>query len=82
MNNVGLLVRIAGKVKAVVSDGYYLDDGSGLKDETGNTGIKVWTGLPNSTTVGAKLGVTGVISCRSASGKVYPMILARDVNAF
>lgn len=82
LNNVGLLVRIAGKVKSVVSDGFYLDDGSNVKDETGTVGIKVWTGIANSTSVGARLGVTGVVSCRSAASKVYPMILMREMNSF
>ena len=82
LNNVGLLVRVAGKVTAVVSDGFYLDDGCGVKDETDNIGIKVWTGTTNSSTVGAKLGVTGAVSCRSASGKVYPIILMREMNPF
>ena len=82
LNNVGLLVRVAGNLTAVVSDGFYLDDGSGLTDETGNAGIKVWTGDPIPNAVGVRLGVTGVVSCRPAAGKVYPMILARDVNAF
>lgn len=80
LNNVGLLVRVVGKVKSVVSDGFYLDDGCKVTDETSNTGIKVWTGTVGSATVGATLGVTGTVSQRSASGKVYPMILMREMN--
>jgi len=80
LNNVGLLVRVAGKVTAVVSDGFYIDDGSQLTDETGNIGIKVYTGAANSAEVGKWAGVAGVVSCRSASGKIYPMIVMREKN--
>ena len=81
LTNVGLLVRVAGTVRSVVSDGFYLDDGSDVRDETGAVGIKVWTGTSGSATVGARLGVTGVVSCRLAGGKVYPVILRREMNA-
>lgn len=81
LNNVGLLVRIAGRVTRVVSDGFYVDDGSKMTDETGYAGVKVWTGAPGSATQGALLKVTGVVSCRQAlSGVVYPQVLKRDIN--
>ncbi len=78
--NIGLLVRVAGKVRAVVSDGFYVDDGCGLSDGSGSIGLKVWTGAPDSATIDATVTVTGVVSCRpGAGGSVYPLILARDV---
>lgn len=76
----GLLVRVAGKVTSVTSDGFYLDDGSGHSDTTGGIGIKVWTGAPNSAAKGAIMGVTGVVSCHVISGTTYPVILAREIN--
>lgn len=82
LGNVGLLVRVVGTVRSVVSDGFYLDDGGGLTDETGAIGIKVYTGAANSAAVGARLGVTGVVSCRSAGGKLYPVVLQRESNAY
>lgn len=82
LNNTGLLVKIAGKVTAVVSDGFYLDDGAKLTDGTGNTGIKVWTGAANSATQDSWITVTGVVSLRKSGTTLYPQILKRsDGNA-
>lgn len=81
LNNIGLLVRMAGKVTEVVSDGFYLDDGSRLTDETWNAGIKVWTGESGSATRNAYVTVTGVVSCRkAANGVIYPLLLKRGIN--
>lgn len=80
LHNTGLLVRLAGKVTAVVSDGFYLDDGCKLSDGSGTLGIKVWTGASGSATVGSMVKVTGIISSRiGTSGKLCPQILALDV---
>ncbi len=81
LGNVGLLVRLAGRVTEVVADGFYLDDGSKMTDETGLAGIKVWTGSPNSVADRSFVTVTGVVSCRKAAGgAVYPHVLARDID--
>lgn len=80
LNNTGLLVRVAGRVTSVVSDGFYLDDGGGRSDTTGGIGVKVWTGAPNSAVKGAIMGVTGVVSCRMISSTTYPVVLAREIN--
>jgi hypothetical protein len=79
LNNVGLLVRLTGAVDTIVEDGFYLEDGSRLEDDSGIAGIKIWTG--SSSSPGTWVEVTGVVSCRAANGKVYPLILARDVTA-
>jgi len=76
--NIGLLVRAAGAVRGTASDGFYLYDGSRIADETGSKGIKVWTG--SSSAPGTFAVVTGVVSCRTSGGKVYPLILAREVT--
>lgn len=69
LNNIGLLVRTAGKVKQVGTDWFYLDDGCNLDDGTGNTGIYVYCGLsiirPNS---GRNVIITGVSSCEILQG--------------
>ncbi len=44
LNNIGLLVTTWGRVKAIGSDYFYMDDGSALDDGSGNTGIKVYAG--------------------------------------
>ena len=80
LNNVGLLVTVAGKVTEVVGDGFYLDDGFGLQDDSANKGIKVWTGATNSATENQTVIVIGVVSCRVGTGSVvYPQILCRDI---
>lgn len=78
--NVGLLVRTVGRVTAVTSDGFYVDDGCKLSDGSGNLGLKVWTGTSGSATVNAWVKVTGIVSCRTGTGGlIYPQILARDL---
>ncbi len=80
LNNIGLLVTVAGKVTAVTSDGFYLDDGSAIQDDSGNTGIKVWTGTANSATKDSMLLVTGVVSCRQGTDdRVYAQILSKQI---
>ena len=41
LNNIGLLVRVWGKVTAIGDNGFYVDDGSSLGDGSGSTGIRV-----------------------------------------
>ena len=76
--NVGMLVRMAGSVGSILADGFVLNDGSNIKTEDGETGIKVYTG--SSSSPGSFAVVTGVVSCYSVDDKVYPMILARSVT--
>jgi hypothetical protein len=69
LNNIGLLVRTAGKVKQVGTNWFYLDDGSNLDDGTGYTGIYVDVGLsivrPNTN---RNVIITGISSCEILSG--------------
>ncbi|MBP6964286.1 MAG: family 10 glycosylhydrolase [Armatimonadetes bacterium] len=82
LNNVGLLVSVAGKVTAVLPDGFYLDDGSRLRDDTANSGVKIWTGAGDSAVLGRYSVVTGVVSCRVGSDYgIYPQIMARDLQS-
>ncbi|MEN6358311.1 MAG: Ig-like domain-containing protein [Armatimonadota bacterium] len=41
LHNKGLLVKTWGKVTTVDTDYFYLDDGTGFQDGSGNTGVKV-----------------------------------------
>ena len=80
-NNVGLLVRLAGRITAVTADGFHLDDGSSLSDDSGYAGLRIWTGSPPSVVVDTWVCVTGAVSCRTgAGGVIYPQILARDIR--
>ena len=80
LNNIGLLVRVAGHVTKGVADGFYLDDGSKLTDDTGYAGIKVWTGVSGVSRESTNVMVTGPVSCRKVGAVVYPQILARDIT--
>lgn len=81
LNNIGLLVRIAGTITVGLDDGFFLDDGSNLTDETNIVGIRVWTGQSGTPFEQMTTTVTGVVSCRRVGNVVYPMILASQVFA-
>jgi len=92
-SNVGLLMRIAGKVGAVVTDDrtgtqwFTIDDGSGITsnyvDWAGVTqtvpGVKVQFD-PTNYSVGDILGITGVLSVDHAPGIFQRVLLPRDNN--
>ncbi len=81
LNNIGLLVRAAGRVTSLMDDGFYFDDGSALQDGSGNTGLRVRTSGPPAVGVGQFVVVTGVVSCRTAGAQVHPLLLAVTVEA-
>jgi len=66
LNNTGLLVRTWGTVKATCDSPatrtrwFYIDDGSGLVSDLGNTGLLVYSDFPVN--VGEFVSVTGVSS--------------------
>ena len=74
LNNIGSLVRSWGKVTYAGTGYYYIDDGSGLDDDSGHIGVKVEaTGLTippeNSYVV-----VTGISSCYRSAGELYRLV--------
>ncbi|MEJ5298580.1 MAG: fibronectin type III domain-containing protein, partial [Armatimonadota bacterium] len=80
LNNIGLLVRSVGRVTSVESDGFYFDDGSALQDGSGKTGLRVRTSGPPAVSAGQFVSVTGIVSSRSASGAVRPLLIAVTVE--
>jgi hypothetical protein len=80
LNNIGLLVRAAGRVTSVESDGFYFDDGSSLQDGSGKTGLRVRTQGPPGVSAGQFTAVTGVVSCRSDGAAVRPLLIAVTVE--
>lgn len=81
-NNVGLLVRTAGRVRQVVRNTFLLDDGAGRITSGGQTGIRVESpdALPSFVKPGAYVAVTGISSCFRSGGALYPRVLVRDVS--
>ena len=79
--NIGLLVRVWGKVTQVGEDYLYIDDGSALKDGTltgaeENIGVRVICD-PTDYTSGDYLIVTGISSCFETPSGLARRILTR-----
>lgn len=77
INNVGLLVRLAGRVTYSDATCCYVDDGSRLDDGSGHLGVKVWgAGAPP---IDAMVVVTGVSSCYPNGGLLQRQVYATDL---
>jgi len=70
-NNVGLLVRIWGKVSSTASGYFYIDSKPG-------TSIKVKSGTLTQPKVGDLVSVTGISACEVASGAICRAIRPRQ----
>jgi len=73
LNNIGLLVRVWGRVAADSLRSFFVDDGAGVK-------VKVilppsGVGLPDPLTF---VGATGISSCYSDGSDLLPCVLVRD----
>lgn len=80
LNNIGLLVRVWGKVTQIGDDYLYIDDGSKLKDgtltgEEENIGVRVICD-PTGHNEGDFLIVTGISSCfETPSGQIAKRVI-------
>jgi len=63
LNNIGLLVRVTGRVTFVGDTFFYIDDGSKLDDGSGNTGVRVLGMEVTMPGVGKYVILTGTSSC-------------------
>gem|GEM_PF-6799657 len=66
-NNIGMLVRVWGRVTAIGSNYYYIDDGSGLRDGTStnnvpNVGVRVLA-APGSLAINDFTHLTAISTC-------------------
>lgn len=77
LTNVGLLVRIWGKVKFAYGNFFYLDDGSALRDGEGMTGLKVYADSLHRPRVGDRLSVTGISSLEPSSDGLHLIPVVR-----
>lgn len=84
-NNVGLLVRVWGRTSysAPWDDPdwpyFYVDDGSGLADTSGHTGVRV-VGDASIYGIGTLVAVTGISSTWLPSGQVIPAKAVRALD--
>ena len=79
MNNIGLLVRIWGKVTLAGRGWFYIDDGSGVSDGSGIRGVYVDAEGRSVPSVGAYTCVTGISSCDRYLGHVVNTLLAAGI---
>lgn len=77
-NNIGLLVRICGKVIASGRDWFYLDDGCGTGDGTGFTGAYIYAPGMTLPKAGTLAAVTGISSCEYYSDRLVSVLLPRS----
>lgn len=77
LNNIGLLVRTWGKVTLVGRHPgwFYIDDGSGIRDGTGNVGIYVDAPGMSVPALGSFVGVTGISSCEYYNGQLVNVLI-------
>lgn len=86
MNNVGLLITTFGKVTCSASGYFYIDDGSGCRDNSAYVGVKVLGAVPvqqGEDPVGTHVKVTGVVSCfkgATPDTSLYRQVRAREVT--
>lgn len=76
LNNIGLLVNVWGNVTYLDSGNnfFYINDGSGITDGSGNNGVKVaCTGLPVPT-IGDYAIVKGVSAVAWVNGKAVRLV--------
>jgi len=81
VNNIGLLVRIWGRVTRVSEGYFYVDDGSALNDGTGPLGVRcVANGLalPNE---GDIVAVTGTSSCFAIGDYIHRQVSAVEIHS-
>lgn len=79
LSNVGLLVRLAGRVTYVDANRtyYYLDDGAGLNDGSGHKGVRVTLEGQPAPEVGTDVMVTGVCYTQIIGGRAARRIRVR-----
>jgi len=76
-----LLVTVTGGMTSSDAGYFYLDDGSGLKDGTGNVGLRVdGSCLSEPPDNPSHAVVTGILGATVLDGKVVPILRPRDSN--
>jgi hypothetical protein len=84
LSSVGLLVRTWGRVTSVGDYFFYLDDGSGLNDGTGPTGVRITEAYGYTPEVGdyaAVTGASGIEILADNPARVVRMGMASDLTS-
>ena len=78
VNNIGLLVAVAGKVTYAEAGFAYLDDGAGVQDGSGFTGIRIdRTGISKAFAADQHATVIGISSIKALGTDFIPVIRPR-----
>ncbi len=80
LNNVGLLVKVAGQVSFAGADFFYLTDGSDISDGSGHAGVKVLLSSGAPPAEGAYVAVTAISSCVLDQGQLRPVLRVPDAS--
>lgn len=79
VNNVGLLVRVAGTITHVDGTFVYIDDGAGVRDGSGYPGVRVdISGLTKVFEADKQATVTGISSLMKLGTDYIPVLRARS----
>jgi len=78
LNNIGLLIAATGRVTYVGVGHFYVDDGSGVCDDSGSAGIKVLAAGLTLPLVDQYVKVTGISSCLRDGADLYRLVRVRD----
>jgi hypothetical protein len=81
--NIGLLVRIWGRVTYVDAGGgfFVVSDGSGVTDSSGHAGVRVSGGVPPWLAPGEMVGVRGISSCFREGSQTFRLLIVSGDNA-
>jgi hypothetical protein len=71
LNNIGLLVKVAGTVTATGSGFFYIDDGARCSDGSGYTGVKVLSGSFTRPALGSRVTLTAISSSYYDRGQLW-----------
>lgn len=78
LNNIGLLISIAGRVTYSCADFFYVDDGSRLDDGSGHPGVKIRASGLNPPLAGSFVRITGISSCFKDGALLHPLLVPRS----
>ncbi|BCW97875.1 MAG: hypothetical protein KatS3mg024_0702 [Armatimonadota bacterium] len=80
LNNVGLLISVAGKVTAAGPDWFAVDDGSGSPGASGVGGLRISAANVLVPPTGAPVRVTGISSLRTEAGTPAALLFPRTAS--
>jgi hypothetical protein len=85
VNNVGLLVRVCGKVKYIGNGYITISDGATIHDRDGNSGFRLYgPGIPSGLVVDQSyVAATGICTLErgiSPDNALYPVVLLRTIG--